>query len=282
MHTSPPGSPAARPESREAAELRRLKASSPHLGAAVDFHLALLDVDRSVRTRVMLPRTLGKDGLLAQRLAAGLRLVEFDDLAIDWSDLRRVLREATVLLQRFEMIDAADADALLTIVRDADRLVPMLRQWYDDVLPVHQSAAAGLSAGQAQACLLGLRPFLAPAASAMLLRHDATAWQRRLCPVCGGEPDFSVWNADGRRLVCSRCCGQWAFATGECPFCEDHDAERRSFSSGTRVYRVDTCDGCRRYLKGFDESRASRPVMLGVDTVATLPLDAAAQQLGYL
>jgi hypothetical protein len=34
-------------------------------------------------------------------------------------------------------------------------------------------------------------------------------------------------------------------------------------------------------LKAFDARQASRPVMPAVDSVATLPLDAAAMQKGY-
>jgi hypothetical protein len=34
-------------------------------------------------------------------------------------------------------------------------------------------------------------------------------------------------------------------------------------------------------LKAYDGRRATRPVMPMVDTVATLPLDAAAMQRGY-
>ena len=116
----------------------------------------------------------------------------------------------------------------------------------------------------------------------MLQRHDVEGWQRSSCPVCGGEPEFSVWSGDRRRLVCARCSGQWTFPDGLCPFCQTREpAAGHFFSSGSRTYRVDTCDGCRRYLKGFDESRASRSFLLSVDAVATLPLDAAAQQLGY-
>jgi hypothetical protein len=39
---------------------------------------------------------------------------------------------------------------------------------------------------------------------------------------------------------------------------------------------------CRRYLKAYDGRNASRPVMLSVDSIATLPLDAAAIQRGYV
>jgi len=44
---------------------------------------------------------------------------------------------------------------------------------------------------------------------------------------------------------------------------------------------VSACDVCRRYLKAYDARRATRPLMVAVDTIATLPLDAAAMQRGY-
>jgi len=39
---------------------------------------------------------------------------------------------------------------------------------------------------------------------------------------------------------------------------------------------------CRRYLKAYDGRHATRPVMVAVDSIATLPLDAAAIQRGYV
>jgi formate dehydrogenase maturation protein FdhE len=41
------------------------------------------------------------------------------------------------------------------------------------------------------------------------------------------------------------------------------------------------CDACHRYLKAYDARNAARPVLVAVDTIATLPLDAAAMQRGY-
>jgi len=35
-------------------------------------------------------------------------------------------------------------------------------------------------------------------------------------------------------------------------------------------------------LKAYDARNASRPVMVPVDSIATLPLDAAAMQRGYV
>ena len=41
------------------------------------------------------------------------------------------------------------------------------------------------------------------------------------------------------------------------------------------------CNECRKYVKAYDARGTGRPVMPAVDTIATLPLDAAAIQRGY-
>ena len=76
---------------------------------------------------------------------------------------------------------------------------------------------------------------------------------------------------------------QWAFAPLTCPFCANDDRTLiTSFATRDGRYRVYACDVCRRYLKAYDGRNASRPVMVAVDSIATLPLDAAAMQRGYV
>jgi FdhE protein len=86
-----------------------------------------------------------------------------------------------------------------------------------------------------------------------------------------------------RRLFCGRCVAQWSFPALTCPFCANDDrALITSFATRDGRYRVSACDVCRRYLKAYDARNAQRPVMVAVDTIATLPLDAAAMQRGYV
>jgi len=142
----------------------------------------------------------------------------------------------------------------------------------------------GSSANLEQVLVLALRPFLARCAEALIQRTDLADWRQGRCPFCGWEPDFAVItpNAD-RRLVCGRCLAQWAFGSLICPFCANDDrAQITSFATPDKLYRVSACDVCRRYLKAYDSRHASRPLMIAVDTIATLPLDAAAMQRGYV
>ncbi len=132
--------------------------------------------------------------------------------------------------------------------------------------------------------LLAMRPFLARCAEALSQQVDFSGWHFGHCPFCGWEPDFAVItpNAD-RRLICGRCLAQWAFDPLACPFCANDDRGRiTSFATRDGRYRVYACDSCKRYLKAYDARHATRPVMVAVDTIATLPLDAGAIQKGYV
>src|SRR5262249_59191394 len=100
----------------------------------------------------------------------------------------------------------------------------------------------------------------------------------------GWYPDLAVFTSSAdRRLLCGRCVAQWGFPSLTCRFCSNDDrALITSFATRDGRYRVSACDVCRRYIKAYDARRAERPVIVAVDSIATLPLDAAAMQRGYL
>jgi hypothetical protein len=82
-----------------------------------------------------------------------------------------------------------------------------------------------------------------------------------------------------RLLICSRCTSRWRFHQLACPWCLNADrAKITSFATRDGLYRLNGCDVCQRYIKAFDGRNATRQVMPLVDTLATLPLDAAAVQ----
>src|SRR5437660_1146576 len=138
--------------------------------------------------------------------------------------------------------------------------------------------------GLDQVLVLAMRPFLARCAEVVMQRAELSEWRHGHCPCCGWEPDFGVITPSAdRRLICGRCAAQWSFGAHTCPFCSNDDRSLiTSFATRDGRYRVYACDVCRRYLKAYDARSASRPVMVSVDSIATLPLDAAAIQKGYL
>ena len=134
-----------------------------------------------------------------------------------------------------------------------------------------------------QVIALAMRPFLSRCAEVLQQRPELANWTHSHCALCGGEPDLAVITPSAERhLICGRCSLRWKFEPLTCPYCRNGDRSRiTSFATTDGKYRVYACDVCQRYLKAYDGRHATRPVMPIVDSVATLPLDAAAMQRGY-
>ena len=263
-------------------------------------HIALVELQRRVQSRLALPRL---DGPIEGRLRPhelGEALLQFENLPFDWTEFRLMFRQTADILRRFDVLDASDHERLQGLAREANALEPIVLAWFDAA--AHPSAnGAGRREASApegstrsvrdtpsagaidQVIAMAMRPFLARSAEVLFPRLDLSHWTSPTCPLCGGEPEFAAITAAGDRLlVCGRCTGQWPYDPTTCPFCMNDDRRRiTSFASRDGQYRIYACEACRRYLKAYDGRRVPRQVMLSVDTVATLPLDAAAMQKGY-
>ena len=273
--------PPQRSEPREIAELRQLKSEQPDLGSAVDLQIELLQLQRRVQSRVPLPSIKLEAAYLNELLGRG-PILQFEHRPIDWGDLRFLVRATASAMRTHEALDDGDFKSAEALSRNSEQLPGAAKTWYDAVkpdAPLRDADAAGLDPVMLQA----MRPFLTRAADAIMARTDFAGWDRGTCPLCSGEPDFSVITPSADRLlICSRCSARWRFPQLSCPFCPNTDRTMiTSFASRDGRYRLNACDVCQRYLKAYDARRAGRPVMPSVDSVATLPLDAAAMQKGY-
>ena len=271
------------------AELRRLKVLQPELAEAADLHVELLEVQRRVQARAAIPWMDIDAERVKRAQEAGRPLLRFEDIPLDWTEFRLVFRQTADVLRRFDVLDPDDYRAIQRISRDGNALDPLVARWFNTAAdagvaepepsvksPVSQDAIE-------QVLALAMRPFLERCADMIQRRVDFGAWRRGSCPLCGGEPEFAVLVASGDRLlICGRCSARWRFDDGRCPFCpNDNRAALPSFASADGRYRLYACDVCRRYLKAYDARQGVRPLMLAVDSVATLPLDAAAEGRGY-
>ena len=293
--TDRPPPPADRPprppraETREIVELKQLRLAQPELASAIDMQLALVEMQRRVQGRVPLPRIAIDPAWARTQQAAGRPLVRFADIPLEWSDFRLTLRQTADILLRFEALERADHDRIVALSREGNALEPLVSGWYDASSGVNATVdpqallIPDAPAGLDQVLVLALRPFLARCAEALAPQVDLGSWNHGHCPICGWEADFAVITPGAeRRLICGRCVAQWSFAPLTCPFCANDDrALITSFATRDGRYRVYACDVCRRYLKAYDARNAQRPVMVAVDSIATLPLDAAAMQRGY-
>jgi hypothetical protein len=245
--------------------------------------IELLGVQRRVQARVPLPSaTFDRRKPDHERCRP---VLQFKDIPIDWSDFRLMIRQTADILRRFETLDLADYDRIQGFARDG-QIEAVVARWYDAAMaPAYKTADVRTPERELldQVLLLAMRPFLARCAEALLPRLELSDWVHPCCPLCGGEPEFAFINpAAERLLICGRCTGQWLYDPITCPYCENTDRSRiTSFTSRDGRYRIYACDACHRYLKAFDGRDGSRPALLAVDSIATLPLDAAAIQRGY-
>jgi hypothetical protein len=281
----------ARGDSREAIELRALKERHPELADAADMHLALLDLQRRLQSRVPLPWFELSPAILAKHQAEGRPLLRFEDIPLELTDLRLSVRQTADVLRRFGALEEPDFQRIHVLGRDMT-LLAVASEWYRTGAERHV-AAVGVRAPRPdraepgdvvdQVLTLAMRPFLSRCAEVLQQRADLATWTHAHCALCGGEADLAVITPSAERhLICGRCTLRWKFEPLTCPYCRNSDRSRiTSFATPDGQYRVYACDVCHRYLKAYDGRRAARPVMPMVDTVATLPLDAAAMQRGY-
>jgi len=287
VNEKPPRPPRAEP--REILELKQIKIAQPELASAVDMQVALVEMQRRVQGRVPLPWIQPDPAWVTAQQQAGRPLVRFQDIPLEWSDFRLTFRQTADILVRFDALERPDYNTIVSMGRDGDTLQPIVEQWYEVSSGLSDSQSIARTPPDAPASLeqvlvLALRPFLTRCAEAIAQRVDLSSWTHGHCPFCGWEPDFAAITPSAeRRLICGRCAGQWAFGAYTCPFCSNDDrALVTSFATRDGKYRVYACDICRRYLKAYDGRSATRPVMVSVDSIATLPLDAAAIQRGYV
>ncbi len=297
-----PGHRPGRGESREVAELKKVREEHPEIATAVDMQIALIELQRRVQARVPMPWIEVDAEWLKRQHELGRPLLRFKDIPLDWTDVRLMFRQTADILRRFDTLENADYTAIQGIAHSGHVLEPLVVSWYEktacrgktdpsaqpesstDQAPDVADAVRAIDADALeQVLLLAMKPFLERCAEVVQQRADFSTWAPPYGPRCGGEPEFSVITpAADRLLICSRCAARWRFHPLACPFCGNANrAQITSFASRDGRYRIYACDVCMRYLKAYDGRNATRPVMVSVDTVATLPLDAAAMQRGY-
>jgi FdhE protein len=167
---------------------------------------------------------------------------------------------------------------------EPDRLaVAVLQRDFDDVARQAGCDAALL----ATLARFALFPGFTAVAEATAPLWQGVAWEYGYCLVCGGPPLLGELRGldQSRFLRCGQCAASWEVPRTWCPACGNRDHETLAFlakeGEETR-YRVATCDACRSGVKMLSTLSALPPLMLLVADAATLHLDLAAADHGYL
>jgi FdhE protein len=106
------------------------------------------------------------------------------------------------------------------------------------------------------------------------------------CPVCGAWPALAeACGLERARLLrCGRCGSGWATEWLRCPYCGQRDHESLGAlvpEVGGERRKVETCLGCRGYVKTLTALKPSAPLDVTLRDLETLELDVAALERGF-
>jgi FdhE protein len=131
----------------------------------------------------------------------------------------------------------------------------------------------------------GLRPALESYFADCRPSLTEGAWQRGVCPFCGGAPGFTdILENGGRRLVCHFCEGGWIFPRLRCPSCDTADTKQFVKFQGEdkeEGYLISACRACRAYLKELDRRVRWNAGTALVEDWGSPHLDVFAHRSGY-
>lgn len=225
-------------------------------------------------------------GLVRRRAAAGLPQVDFEELGLTPDPFRALVEQMLEVLARHragperpppvgpgrELVQRArllfETRPTLTATNASANSEPGPEPCFDPAID--------------QAIAFALGAHLQHAAQSILPRLGGSSWGRPTCPICGGEPNLALLEAErgARRLVCSRCDSVWDYTRVGCPFCQSQERQTYFLGQGA-LYRLYTCPTCKRYLKTVDLRETGRHVEPAVERLLSVHMDLVARREGY-
>ena len=88
--------------------------------------------------RVPLPAMSLEAAVLEKTLSAGVPMLTFEQIPIDWSDLRFLVRSTADAMRTHEAIEDEDYRRVEMLSREPERLAPAVRNWYEAARPARR------------------------------------------------------------------------------------------------------------------------------------------------
>lgn len=260
-------------------DLRRAGEEHPDLGTLLCFYEQLFHLQFSFKARLKEHSRAGfpvDRGIDPALLASGTPQVGFDELRIEAAPFMDLFRNiATLLIRETGYPAPEDGEP------GPEKILAFARKIFESRVPLAGADRTADLVGAASALVLA--PYLQLAGENIMPRIPPEAWDRGYCPVCGGTPSFAVAQAEPafRTLLCSRCNSEWRFRRLGCPFCLERD-HQTYYTGEEEGYRLYVCEACQRYLKTFDMRESAAERCLPVESIATVAMDVAAQEKGFM
>jgi FdhE protein len=260
--------------------LEEAETQNPDLGTYYEFHRTLLQILDGAKADMSGTLDMVDGEALQARMLQGLPLLSFAQLPVE---AERFAKSVSTVAQLLKDYDPELAEQ--TIPDSPAECLATARQRFEEgqAGKEHDREQGEITLAQVSVDL-ALKPYLEWAAEQVLPHLNQELWKWGYCPVCGGAPDFAALDEEtgARHLLCSRCDSLWLYRRLGCPFCGTTDHTKLFYyPSEDNVYRLYVCETCQRYLKAIDLRETGREVLLPVERVTTVSMDAAAWQKGY-
>jgi len=266
-----------------------LKTSRPAYTEILDFYRQIFQLQETSKTRISIEPVRILDALRHTKLSEKFPLISVSDFAIDPKACQDLLQKLCELIKDWPS-SLADAARAMARTRSRGSINP--QELFAGLLNgddfLFQRTAAELNVDQkalATFVYFSVQPCLNLCAEQLAVHLPSTdTWQKGYCPICGSSPGLSFLDHDGdRKLVCSFCWWTWPVKRLACPHCHsaDDQALHYFFSDREEDWRVDLCDGCKKYIKTLDTRKITRPLYFPLEQIASLHLDLKAQEMGY-
>jgi len=267
-------------------ELEEQKKKGGNLPQLLEFYQRLLRVQSRVERKLtsLLEPSLSSE-VINMRLQRGLPLIRFDELALDWSLLRDTFTQVAATFADYPDLFGELPERLKEPKARHPLTKKAVKAWFEGAELPPSLAAGDINQNLLQAIIQAtMKPFLASHAETLTSSINQERWRRKYCPICGGSPDFSFLDKErgSRWLLCSRCDTEWTFQRLECPYCGTQDQKALAYLTDDEgLYRLYTCEQCKRYLKAIDLRQAKAEVLLPLERFYTLDMDSQAREQGY-
>jgi FdhE protein len=250
------------------------------------FYRSLGRIQAKAGERIGIPEVRIDSIIARARIEAGLPLLRFDELELDFSLLQDTFIQVATTFgnypeffgQLFESLKVTETHPLLS--------PEMAKAWFErSKRPLALALSELREYPDIEATIqAAFKPFLVAWAKVLLGLVNQERWRRNYCPICGGKPDFAflVRERASRWLLCSRCDSEWLFQRLQCPYCQCQDQnDLACYTDSEGIYRLYTCEQCHTYIKAIDLRLAKENLWLPLERVLTMSMDKQAQEKGY-
>lgn len=264
--------------------LRKQETEGGTLPLLLDFYRKLLRIQSNTRRGIGILEPTISTGAIEARLQRGRPLVAFDELALDWTKMRQAFVDVINVFSKYPQLFVELPARLRSPSAGKLLTKKAVKAWFTGKeLPL--ALVEDTNENLIQTIIqYTMHPFLTAHAETLISSVPFEYWRQGYCPICGGSPDISYLEKEvgARWLKCSRCDSEWLFNRMECPFCRTNDQNSLSFlSDDAYVYRLYLCEQCKCYLKTIDLRKTDNEVLLPLERIQTLDLDAQAKDRGY-